>query len=129
MNRNNAFEEGVKVNDPFHHFYVSDDIDQHVADAISGAHKDLQCAKYPGNCDEASEIISRHLAKHNIEHEITHGHFARPDEDYNSVSVPMSRDHVWVNVGGTIIDPTASQFRHVEPGHFTPEHYYEDEQQ
>lgn len=80
--------------------------------------------KFPLDCGEVCQTWSDHLTSSGIPHEIREGSFLGGfDDDPNVITPGSSRDHVWIDIGGKIFDPTASQFSG-KVKEFKPEHYW-----
>lgn len=80
--------------------------------------------KYPLDCGGVCGSYSKHLNEAGIPHEVHDGSFIGGwEEDPRKIEPPMSRDHVWIEIGGKIFDPTASQFAG-KVDSFKREHYW-----
>jgi hypothetical protein len=78
------------------------------------------------DCGVICRHVHNYLSVKGVKSQILSGQFIGGlQHDPEKVSAPVSRDHVWLNVGGKIVDPTAIQYRrHVED--YKPEQYSRD---
>ena len=127
MSRNEEFAAGKKTRpsaeDFYNETYHSAGFSAETAHAVASAFNDLEAnpPRHFNDCGATCEQMHRHLTSHGVPSRIVEGQFVA---GFETGPVPMSRDHVWLTVdGGTILDPTAGQFRGKYDGEIRPEHY------
>lgn len=117
-----------------HHWnetYISG-MSEHTEGALHKAYKDLEDrpVEFFNNCDETAARVHSVLRREGVKSRIVSGVFgAGFDKGHWQAGheIPMSRDHVWLEVDNHVIDPTAGQFRGELKGKpFKQEHYWKD---
>lgn len=80
-------------------------------------------AAFPTDCGAICRRTHNYLSTKGIRSNILSGQFVGGMNLPEGAEAPASREHVWLQVGGKIIDPTAGQFRDRYKGEFSPEQY------
>lgn len=100
----------------------------HVESALNTAFERIaqRPPKYPDNCGVMCRRVHNHLSALGVKSHILSGQFTGGLDMSRLAYAPASREHVWLDVEGAVVDPTAGQFRDEFKGDFDPSHYVRD---
>jgi hypothetical protein len=103
---------------------------EHTEAALHKAYNELEArpVRQFGDCGETSARVHSVLKREGINSRVVSGQFGagHSKKQWNKgTDLPLSRDHVWLEVDGHVIDPTAGQFRGQVKGNFKRQHYWE----
>lgn len=106
-----------------------EDMSPHVESALNTTFERIaqKAPQYPTDCGVMCRRIHNHLSTLGVKSHVLSGQFtAGLDFDTSTIDPPLSREHVWLEVDGSVVDPTAIQYRDRFSGDFEPHHYKEE---
>lgn len=124
-------KESPKAHHYWNETYISG-MSEHTEGALHKAFNELEQrpVRFFNNCDETCARVHSVLRREGVKSRIVSGVFGagfKKNDWKEGNDIPMSRDHVWLEVDNHVIDPTAGQFRSQLKGKaFKKSHYWKD---